>query len=107
MPVNMVYHRKSSYLLAMRAWCENHHGGIYKPMFWPWPVPSDDSKHFRSLQSDASGFENPLSARSVISSKFCDYRAILNSRPRPHIPPEVLKRWENLVSQIYLLQSIA
>lgn len=45
---------KSSYLLAMRSWCENHRGGSYKPSFWPWPIPDGDS-----FKSRTSGFSSP------------------------------------------------
>eukprot|EP00180_Rhodochaete_pulchella_P000675 Plantae.Rhodophyta-Rhodochaete_pulchella.ctg15038.p1 GENE.Plantae.Rhodophyta-Rhodochaete_pulchella.ctg15038~~Plantae.Rhodophyta-Rhodochaete_pulchella.ctg15038.p1 ORF type:complete len:783 (-),score=113.47 Plantae.Rhodophyta-Rhodochaete_pulchella.ctg15038:2726-5074(-) len=43
---SMVYHRKASYMLALRAWCENHHGEDYVPEFWPWPISADDSRRF-------------------------------------------------------------
>lgn len=43
---SVLYHRKASYLLAMRAWCERHHGDEYIPEFWPFPVSSDDKRRF-------------------------------------------------------------
>lgn len=51
------YHRKASYLLAMRAWCEKHHGDEYVPEFWPFPVSQDDAKRFEHLTTtDSVGF---------------------------------------------------
>lgn len=44
---SILYHRKASYLLAMRAWCERHHGDEYVPEFWPFPVSKDDTKRFQ------------------------------------------------------------
>lgn len=43
---SILYHRKASYLLAMRAWCERHHGDEYLPEFWPFPVSKDDTRRF-------------------------------------------------------------
>ncbi|GAB0489992.1 hypothetical protein MMPV_001219 [Pyropia vietnamensis] len=43
---SILYHRKASYLLAMRAWCERHHGSVYTPPFWSFPYSTDDWKRF-------------------------------------------------------------
>lgn len=55
---SILYHRKASYLLAMRAWCEKHHGDEYVPEFWPFPVSQDDTKRFEHVmqtkQSDST-----------------------------------------------------
>lgn len=40
------YHRKASYLLAMRAWCVRNHGMTYTPVFWPFPVRPEDERRF-------------------------------------------------------------
>lgn len=45
------YHRKASYLLAMRAWCIRNHGMTYTPTFWPFPVRREDHKRFASAFS--------------------------------------------------------
>lgn len=44
--LSFVHHRKASYLLAMRAWCNRHEYGAYKPMFWDWPYSSDDERRW-------------------------------------------------------------
>lgn len=44
---SILYHRKASYLLAMRAWCKRHHGDEYVPEFWPFPVSKDDTRRFQ------------------------------------------------------------
>eukprot|EP00184_Porphyridium_aerugineum_P006299 CAMPEP_0184706408 /NCGR_PEP_ID=MMETSP0313-20130426/36745_1 /TAXON_ID=2792 /ORGANISM="Porphyridium aerugineum, Strain SAG 1380-2" /LENGTH=902 /DNA_ID=CAMNT_0027167961 /DNA_START=196 /DNA_END=2904 /DNA_ORIENTATION=- len=51
---SVLYHRKASYLLAMRGWCELHHGDEYVPEFWPWPVSVDDSKRFDSIAAKST-----------------------------------------------------
>lgn len=44
----IAYHRKASYLLAMRAWCVRNHGMTYTPVFWPFPVHPEDERRFAS-----------------------------------------------------------
>lgn len=43
---SLLYHRKSSYLLAMKSWCKKHEDGSYDPPFWKWPISNDDNKRF-------------------------------------------------------------
>jgi triacylglycerol lipase len=50
------YHRKASYMLAMRAWCVRNHGKEFVPQFWPFPVRAEDSRRFQeALSSDNHG----------------------------------------------------
>lgn len=49
------YHRKASYLLAMRAWCVRHHGMTYTPVFWPFPVRPEDERRFAGAFEDEEG----------------------------------------------------
>lgn len=42
----LAYHRKASYLLAIRAWCVKKHKRTYMPAFWPFPVREDDIQRF-------------------------------------------------------------
>lgn len=43
---SLIYHRKASYLLAMRSWCNRHDNGSYKPNFWDWPFSADDRRRW-------------------------------------------------------------
>lgn len=52
---SIMYHRKASYLLAMRAWCERHHGDEYLPEFWPFPVSKEDTRRFQHAMIRTSG----------------------------------------------------
>jgi Lipase (class 3) len=45
------YHRKASYMLAMRAWCVRNHGKSYVPEFWPFPVYEDDRRRFQNAMN--------------------------------------------------------
>lgn len=51
---SILYHRKASYLLAMRAWCERHHGDEYVPEFWPFPVSKDDTRRFQHAMTKSN-----------------------------------------------------
>lgn len=53
----MAYHRKASYLLAMRGWCMRSHGLSYAPSFWPYPVMADDVRRFEVALSAGDGME--------------------------------------------------
>lgn len=70
---SILYHRKASYLLAMRAWCERHHGDEYVPEFWPFPVSKDDTRRFQHAMV-RSGFT--ASPRSGPSSKHARIREL-------------------------------
>lgn len=61
---SMHYHRKASYLLAMRAWCERHHGVEYVPEFWPFPVSTNDVQRLHKAMSK----KNLEHANSVVMS---------------------------------------
>lgn len=44
------YHRKASYLVAMKAWCMRNHRLSYTPAFWPFPVHQEDYQRFAGAQ---------------------------------------------------------
>uniref|UniRef100_A0A7S1XI20 Fungal lipase-type domain-containing protein n=1 Tax=Erythrolobus australicus TaxID=1077150 RepID=A0A7S1XI20_9RHOD len=66
---SVLYHRKASYLLAMRGWCELNHGDEYVPEFWPWPVSADDSKRFESIYQKSASTGRSVSSIGVPRSK--------------------------------------
>lgn len=49
------YHRKASYMLAMRAWCVRNHGMTYTPVFWPFPVRPEDERRFAGAFDEEDG----------------------------------------------------
>lgn len=63
---SILYHRKASYLLAMRAWCERHHGDEYVPEFWPFPVSKDDTRRFQHCMVRSG---TPTASRDVEARK--------------------------------------
>eukprot|EP00186_Timspurckia_oligopyrenoides_P004736 CAMPEP_0182441480 /NCGR_PEP_ID=MMETSP1172-20130603/442_1 /TAXON_ID=708627 /ORGANISM="Timspurckia oligopyrenoides, Strain CCMP3278" /LENGTH=842 /DNA_ID=CAMNT_0024635789 /DNA_START=121 /DNA_END=2646 /DNA_ORIENTATION=- len=65
---SVLYHRKASYLLAMRGWCELNHGDEYVPEFWPWPVSATDSRRFESVINKSTRSNNGVSSQSVVGT---------------------------------------
>lgn len=97
---SILYHRKASYLLAMRAWCERHHGDEYLPEFWPFPVSKDDTKRFQHamVKSTRSGMlsvhRQPTNKRARIMRLDAMIDALGDVR---EIDANVLTNWERLV----------
>lgn len=59
------YHRKASYLLAMRAWCVRNHGLTYTPVFWPFPVRPEDERRFAGAFDPEEEHVDSLGGRKV------------------------------------------
>lgn len=55
---SLIYHRKASYLLAMRSWCSRHDNGAYKPNFWDWPFSTDDGRRWPDAVSEVARTNN-------------------------------------------------
>lgn len=102
---SILYHRKASYLLAMRAWCERHHGDGYVPEFWPFPVSKDDTRRFEHAMVKSTGA--PVShgagaARTAPISKRSRIRqmdAMINALEGPEEPsasPASVDCWARL-----------
>ncbi|KAI0556615.1 Lipase domain protein [Gracilaria domingensis] len=49
--LSFVHHRKASYLLAMRCWCNRHEKGAYRHLFWSWPFSADDERRWLAVIS--------------------------------------------------------
>eukprot|EP00189_Rhodosorus_marinus_P009142 CAMPEP_0184754330 /NCGR_PEP_ID=MMETSP0315-20130426/44565_1 /TAXON_ID=101924 /ORGANISM="Rhodosorus marinus, Strain UTEX LB 2760" /LENGTH=800 /DNA_ID=CAMNT_0027233747 /DNA_START=206 /DNA_END=2605 /DNA_ORIENTATION=+ len=86
-PMSMFYHRKSSYLLALRAWCENHHRGLYKPDFWPWPISDECTKRFRSTNSVST------TPRAIWDSAVEEFSALSSLKSRQPLAEAAKERW--------------
>lgn len=97
---SILYHRKASYLLAMRAWCERHHGDEYLPEFWPFPVSKDDTRRFEHALVRSTGAA--ASARPGAASKRARMRQLdamidaLDGPDGPAASPAVAARWGRL-----------
>lgn len=97
---SILYHRKASYLLAMRAWCERHHGDEYLPEFWPFPVSKDDTKRFQHAMvrsTTKSGFL--ASPRPVVNkrARIMLLDAMVNALDDGgHFEPRIVARWSKL-----------
>lgn len=105
---SILYHRKASYLLAMRAWCERHHGNEYLPEFWPFPISKDDTRRFQHAM-----------VRSP-TTQYMNQKPVMNKRVRimmlnsmvnalddgGHYEPRIVDKWYRLAMGITELRTL-
>lgn len=95
------YHRKASYLLAMREWCMRQHGKTYTPVFWPFPVREEDYKRFpgQSQQEDNPLATTENAARIVMMDAMVD---ALGRERNNSASDEVVERWGRMTRRLFL-----
>lgn len=99
---SILYHRKASYLLAMRAWCEKHHGDEYVPEFWPFPVSKDDTRRFQHamVRSETHAFAAIAAIKSDNRAKLLRSDAMIERLHGPDTASEPnarsLANWKKL-----------
>lgn len=103
---SILYHRKASYLLAMRAWCERHHGDEYVPEFWPFPVSKDDTKRFQHamVKAENNAFNAIGGGKLDKKTKLLQYDAMidkLDSQDDNYEPtPRSVQNWARLANKL-------
>lgn len=95
------YHRKASYLLAMRAWCVRNHGMTYTPIFWPFPVRPEDERRF------AGAFDDDQDTRRGrrVAAKIMHMDAMVDALDRGDTElanMAVVEKWERLARRVLL-----
>ena len=95
------YHRKASYLLAMRAWCVRNHRRTYTPVFWPFPVRPEDERRF------AGAFEDLGESRRGrrVAAKIIRMDAMVDALDRDDTGlanMAVIQKWERLTRRARL-----
>lgn len=96
------YHRKASYLLAMRAWCVRNHGMTYTPSFWPFPVRREDHKRFAGAFSDS---DEPKGHSQKVASKIIQMDAMVDALGHGDAGlanMAVVEKWARLTRRILL-----
>jgi len=112
---SVLYHRKASYMLAIKAWCELHHGDTYLPEFWPWPVSDDDSRRFEhalTLKLSSKGYDS----KRVSSTKegpqdrhkllVRDGLVDVLGSYQPGVGGDVIGRWARLTRKLIMQEQI-
>lgn len=105
---SILYHRKASYLLAMRAWCERHHGDEYLPEFWPFPVSKDDTRRFQhAMVRNTTKTGLMVSTRPSANKRARIMRldAMVDALQGPEVSSKVAALWERLASALIERQS--
>lgn len=95
---SILYHRKASYLLAMRAWCDRHHGDEYMPEFWPFPVSKDDTRRFQHVmvRSSKSGLLGSGRPGANKRARIMRLDAMVDALEGPEFSPHVTELWARL-----------
>ncbi|CDF37386.1 Lipase domain protein, putative [Chondrus crispus] len=97
------YHRKASYLLAMRAWCVRNHGMVYTPVFWPFPLRKEDHKRFESAFTDegeiVKGHSNRIASKIIHMDAMVD---ALGHGDQALANMAVVEKWARLTRRILL-----
>eukprot|EP00172_Hildenbrandia_rubra_P002990 Plantae.Rhodophyta-Hildenbrandia_rubra.ctg43130.p1 GENE.Plantae.Rhodophyta-Hildenbrandia_rubra.ctg43130~~Plantae.Rhodophyta-Hildenbrandia_rubra.ctg43130.p1 ORF type:complete len:378 (-),score=50.20 Plantae.Rhodophyta-Hildenbrandia_rubra.ctg43130:415-1548(-) len=114
---SFIYHRKASYLLAMRAWCERHHGDKYVPEFWPWPTSAQDSRRFEHamIKSGGASIGATKSTKGTTFSKrhkrvmqlHAMIEALDKNENELNMKDETLRAWEALACRLLLKSGMA
>lgn len=102
------YHRKASYLLAMRAWCVRHHKMSYTPTFWPFPVHDEDYQRFENahLQEDPEvDDEQPTSS---VAKKIILMDAMVDSLDDgAYLNSAAIEKWARLTRRLLLRHKLS
>lgn len=100
------YHRKASYLLAMRAWCVRNHGMTYTPVFWPFPVRPEDERRFAGAFDHE---EDSVSAGRKVAQKIIRMDAMvdaLGDDGKDMNNMAAVERWARLTRRILLNEKL-
>lgn len=95
------YHRKASYMLAMRAWCVRNHEMTYTPVFWPFPVRPDDERRF----AGAFGDDSEGNSGRKIAAKIIRMDAMVDALGRSDgelANMAVVEKWARLARRVLL-----
>lgn len=102
---SLVYHRKSSYLLAMRSWCNRHENGAYNPPFWDWPFSADDGKRWPDAISEVARTNDLHEHRRNLLHQDAMIDA-LNGPKAGNAHDRAVENWSRLSRRLLLNQSV-
>jgi triacylglycerol lipase len=107
---SFAYHRKASYMLAMRAWCVRNHGKSYVPEFWPFPVSGDDKKRFQSALEPAD-MDTVAAPRAMVPSRIIELDAMVDALGArdddAQLDMSVVDLWGRLARRALLNETLA
>lgn len=104
---SLLYHRKSSYLLAMKSWCNRHDSGAYKPPFWKWPVAADDTRRFPDADRVNSGTqEKAKNAGRRIIEQDAMIDALDSQDNEAAMDNRALENWKRLTRRLLLQEKL-
>eukprot|EP00177_Eucheuma_denticulatum_P001215 GFKZ01002194.1.p1 GENE.GFKZ01002194.1~~GFKZ01002194.1.p1 ORF type:complete len:1182 (+),score=161.31 GFKZ01002194.1:390-3935(+) len=102
------YHRKASYMLAMRAWCVRHHGMTYTPAFWPFPIRQEDERRFPGVMEEEDIASERL-RKGKVTSKIIHMDAMVDALGRGEMElanMAVVEKWARLSRRLLLQEKL-
>lgn len=102
---SFVYHRKASYLFAMRSWCSRHDNGVYKPPFWDWPYSADDCRRWPDAGSTIARTNEDNEHRRNLLHQHAMIDALNTSRAE-NPSDRAMENWARLSRRLLLNENI-
>lgn len=102
---SLIYHRKASYLLAMRSWCKRYNNGSYEPNFWDWPFSSDDRKRWPDAVSEIARTNDRAGHRLHLLHQDAMIDA-LNVSKAENSQGRAIENWSRLFRRLLLNESV-
>lgn len=102
------YHRKASYMLAMRAWCVRHHGMTYTPAFWPFPIREEDQRRFPGVREEED-LASERARKGKVTSKIIKMDAMVDALGRGETElanMAVVEKWSRLTRRLMLQDTL-
>ncbi|KAI0557956.1 Lipase domain protein [Gracilaria domingensis] len=103
--LSFVHHRKASYLLAMRSWCNRHEKGAYRPLFWSWPFSADDERRWPAAISTDARDEVRREHRRHLLHQDAMIDA-LNETKADNIEERAFDNWSRLTRRLILNSAV-
>lgn len=98
---SFVHHRKSSYLLAMKSWCNRHENGVYRPPFWDWPFSPEEGRRWPDAVRNESIEQHHQGRRRNLIHQDAMINA-LNDSISENVSDGALENWSRMVSRVLL-----
>uniref|UniRef100_A0A6T6NJ98 Fungal lipase-type domain-containing protein n=1 Tax=Rhodosorus marinus TaxID=101924 RepID=A0A6T6NJ98_9RHOD len=92
-------HKKSSYLIALKRWCEKQHGDLYMPTFLAFPVKDGSSKGLFQLSEDRASMEFLAKPERASTSSRRSSSSSVRDSP---VPEHVSILWRRLAESVAL-----
>ena len=106
---SILYHRKASYMLAMRLWSKKHHGESFEPHFWDFPYTAEDSQRFAGANTVSTERSKKLRPTLRARERILSQAAMVDALDRdmaPCVSGQAVQNWARLVRRLLLSEEL-